>query len=143
MGIPIFEPSSIQETKDFTKEAFPVSKKLDLPIAINFNTRLAHSMGDIELGTLAPIEGAGKFKPDKTKYLQGAMIGLQNHKRLFKRIKKATKYAASSPFNKIIPGDSKTGIISGGMSFGYVLEALDACNLNDVPIRSRRDIFRR
>ncbi|MHA1378945.1 MAG: thiamine pyrophosphate-dependent enzyme [Candidatus Helarchaeota archaeon] len=134
MGIPIFEPSSIQELKDFTKEAFPVSKKQDLPIAINFNTRIAHSMGDIELGPLVPIAGKGRFKPDKTKFLLGAMIGLQNHKRLFKRLKKVTKYAAKSPFNKIIPGDSKIGVIAGGMSFGYVLEALDACGLHDVPI---------
>ncbi|MHA1297874.1 MAG: thiamine pyrophosphate-dependent enzyme [Candidatus Helarchaeota archaeon] len=134
MGIPIFEPSSIQEAKDFTKEAFPVSKKYDLPVAINFNTRLAHSMGDIELGPLAPIGGKGRFKPDKTKYLQGSMIGLQNHKRLFKRLKKVTKYAAKSPLNKIIPGDSKIGVIAGGMSFGYVLEALDACGLEDIPI---------
>ncbi len=134
MGIPIFEPSSIQELKDFTKEAFPVSKKNDIPITINFNTRIAHSMGDIELGPLGVIEGKGKFKPDKTRFLLGAMIGLQNHKRLFKRHKKIKKYAAKSPFNKIIPGDSKIGVIAGGMSFGYALEALNACDLNDVPI---------
>ncbi len=135
MGIPIFEPSSIQELKEFTKDAFPTSKKFDLPIAINFNTRLAHSMGDIELGPLAPIEGTGKFKADKSRFLLGAMIGLQNHKRLFSRLKKiGKKYITKSPFNKIIPGDSKIGVITGGMSFGYVLEALDALDLNNVPI---------
>ncbi|NHI91415.1 MAG: hypothetical protein EAX96_02860 [Candidatus Lokiarchaeota archaeon] len=139
MGMPIFEPSGIQEAKDFTKYAVQMSKKWDLAVMLNFNTRLAHSMGDIELGPL--ISGGpsiGKFKKDKTKYLQGAMIALQNHNRLIKRIKKAGKWAEKDEFkmNKIIHGSesAKIGVITGGMSYGYVLEALDMLNLTDLPV---------
>lgn len=134
MEFPFFEPSSIQEAKDFTKEAFIQSKQWDLPVMINFNARIAHSMGDMELGPLSQITGTGKFKADKTKYLCGAMIGLENHKRLLKRLNKVAKYSETSPFNKIVPGDAKTGVITGGISYGYVLEALDACGLDDIPV---------
>ena len=139
MGMPIFEPSGIQEAKDFTKYAVEMSKKWDLAVMLNFNTRLAHSMGDIELGPLksggSPV---GKFKKNKTKYLQGSMFAIENHKRLIKRIKKARKWAVKDPFKmtKHIPGgeSAKVGVITGGMSYGYVLEALDLLNLNKVPI---------
>ncbi|MHA1785158.1 MAG: thiamine pyrophosphate-dependent enzyme [Candidatus Helarchaeota archaeon] len=139
MGMPIFEPSGIQEAKDFTRYAVQMSNKWDLAVLLNFNTRLAHSMGDIELGPLvsggSPI---GKFKKDKTRLVQGQALGLENHNRLLKRIKKARKWAVKDPFkmNKIIPGgeNAKVGVVTGGMSYGYVLEALDILSLQDVPV---------
>ncbi|MHC1592370.1 MAG: thiamine pyrophosphate-dependent enzyme, partial [Candidatus Helarchaeales archaeon] len=141
MGLPIFEPSGIQEAKDFMITAVQMSKKWDLAVLFNFNTRLAHSKGDIELGSLdalSKISPVGKFKSAKSRYIQAQAIGLENHRRLHKRLKKAKKWAEKNEagLNKLVPGaeNARVGIITGGMSYGYVLEACEMLGLNDVPI---------
>ncbi|MHA1144687.1 MAG: thiamine pyrophosphate-dependent enzyme [Candidatus Helarchaeota archaeon] len=141
MGLPIFEPSGIQEAKDFMIHAVAMSKKWDLAVLFNFNTRLAHSMGDIELGSLEALSNVspvGKFKSAKSRYIQAQAIGLENHRRLHKRLKKAKKWAEKNEagLNKIVPGaeSAKVGIITGGMSYGYVLEACNLLELDDIPI---------
>lgn len=141
MGLPIFEPSGIQEAKDFMIYAAQMSKKWDLAVMFNFNTRLAHSMGDIELGSLEALSKelpVGKFKSAKSRYIQAQAIGLENHRRLHKRLKKAKKWITKNELgiNKIVPGaeGAKTGIITGGMSYGYVLEACNMLGFDDIPI---------
>jgi indolepyruvate ferredoxin oxidoreductase alpha subunit len=47
--IPVLEPSDPNEAKEFTKMAFEISEKFDVPIMIRTVTRLSHSQGLVEI----------------------------------------------------------------------------------------------
>ena len=47
--VPMIEPSSPQECKEFTKLAFDISEQFDRPVIVRITTRIAHSQGIVEL----------------------------------------------------------------------------------------------
>jgi indolepyruvate ferredoxin oxidoreductase alpha subunit len=47
--LPMIEPSSPQECKDFTKLAFDLSEQFDRPVIVRITTRIAHSQGIVEI----------------------------------------------------------------------------------------------
>src|SRR3989344_431236 len=51
-NIPIIEPSTPQEAKDFIKKAFELSEYCDQPVIYNITTRLCHSRVDIKLNEI-------------------------------------------------------------------------------------------
>ena len=46
----MLEPSSSQECKDFTKKAFDLSEKFDIPVFVRLTTRISHSQSLVEIG---------------------------------------------------------------------------------------------
>ncbi len=48
--VPMIEPSSPAEAKEFTKLAFELSEQFDRPVIVRITTRIAHSQGIVELG---------------------------------------------------------------------------------------------
>jgi indolepyruvate ferredoxin oxidoreductase alpha subunit len=74
----------------------------------------------------------GKFIKNIPKYCSLPPHCINNHKRLYERMEKVEPYV--SKFNQIFPGDSKFGIITGGVPFGYTIEALRHLGLSDTPI---------
>jgi indolepyruvate ferredoxin oxidoreductase alpha subunit len=52
--IALLEPSSSQEAKDFTREAFRISEEYGTPVMVRTTTRISHSMGIVELGDVQP-----------------------------------------------------------------------------------------
>jgi indolepyruvate ferredoxin oxidoreductase alpha subunit len=50
--LPMLQPTTIQEAKDFTIQAFKISEETELPVFIRTVTRLSHSRGDLILGKI-------------------------------------------------------------------------------------------
>jgi len=133
--IPVVEPSSTQESKDFVVEAFNISEKYDVPVIVNSTARACHAVGVVELGELKDPPEEGYFEKNWGKYYNTLILAVQNHQKLINNQKKMIEeYAPVTELNRILPGDSKTGIITSGMSFNYTLEALDILGIYDVPI---------
>jgi len=131
---PCFEPHTPQECKDYTKLAFKLSEKYDTIFEIRTSTRSAHSRGFVELEQLKKGKAKGEFERNIPKYNSLPPHAINNHIRLYERIKKIREIIPKLGVNKIIPGDNKTGIITSGMPYGYTMEALDQLGLNDVPV---------
>ncbi|NVM28601.1 MAG: indolepyruvate ferredoxin oxidoreductase subunit alpha [Candidatus Helarchaeota archaeon] len=128
-----FEPSTVQEAKAWIPEALDVSQKFDLVSYFRVTSRVAHTVEEVTLGRLPEFrDDKGKFIKNIPKFCSLPPHCINNHKRLYERMEKVEPYV--SRFNKIIPGDSKFGIITGGVPFGYTVEALRNLGLNDVPI---------
>ncbi len=134
LHLPTIEPHTPQECKDWVKIAFELSEKYDLVMNVRTSTRSAHSRGFVELGPLVPGKKKGEFIRNIPKFNSLPPHAINNHIRLYERIDKLRSAIPELGFNKIIPGDSTTGIITSGMPFGYTMEALNQLELNDVPI---------
>jgi indolepyruvate ferredoxin oxidoreductase alpha subunit len=123
-GLPMLEPTTPQEAKDMTIYAFTLSEHLKLPVLLRTTTRINHSRGIVTLGELAPRRTKGSFAKDPFSYVTVPAVSRTLHVKLLKKIDQALEEAERSPFNEII-GQGQWGIITHGVSYCYVRDALE------------------
>jgi len=137
--IPILEPSDSQECKDFTKLAFEISEKFNIPVMIRTTTRVAHQSSIVNLGQIKEPNREAKFVKDYKKFVTMPPRVLEMHKELLEKIEKIRKLSENSKTNKIIGisknvrTKDKVGIITSGVSHLYVMEALNKLKL-EIPV---------
>ncbi len=120
-NIPLLEPSSPAEAKEFIKKAFVLSERLDVPIMLRLTTRISHTKENVKLGKR--IEAPRKnFQINPRKYVMVPSNAFARHIDLKKRLQKAEKIAESTPLNKAEIKDKKLGIITSSVSYLYAKE---------------------
>ena len=121
--LPVLEPSDSQEAKDFMKYAFEISEKYDTPVMLRTTTRLAHSQGVVELCDRVEIEDK-PYERDPKKYVM--MPGNAKLRHLFveERLKRMAEDGENMPVNRVEMNDTKIGVITSGIPYQYVKEAL-------------------
>ncbi len=132
--IPVLEPATIQEAKDFTLAAFELSEKYSVPFVVNAPSRLCHNIGDLLLGPVEKRKGRGEFKPNYQRYFNLFGQAVQNHQACLDRVAALAASPDSARFNRIIPGDAEWGIVTSGVNYLYVMEALEILGLFDAPV---------
>ncbi len=131
--LPLLEPSAIQEAKDFTVSAFRLSEEYSIPFILNAASRLCHNIGDLRLGPMAATR-EGEFKPNYQRYFNLFGQAVKNHEACMERVAALGRSSAVSSFNRIIPGTASWGIVTSGVNYLYVMEALEILGLFDVPV---------
>lgn len=131
--VPVIEPTSAQEAKEFTELSFKISEKFGLPVILRTVTRLSHSRGIITLGELPQkeMEKVDWESSINTDVLLPAHARIQKV-RLQEKLSKVQEYFSKSAINWIERGseDAGIGVIASGLSYTYVKEALEGLNLN-------------
>ncbi|MBI5603066.1 MAG: indolepyruvate ferredoxin oxidoreductase subunit alpha, partial [Deltaproteobacteria bacterium] len=128
--LPMLEPTTPQEAKDMTLAAFDLSEKLKLPVLLRTTTRINHSRGVVTLGEIRPRQTQGSFKKDPFSYVTVPAVSRNLHVKLLQKYDQALELANQSAFNEII-GSGKWGIITQGVSFCYVQDALEDMKAGD------------
>ena len=121
--VPVLEPSDSQEAKDFTKIAYEISEKFDCPVMIRTTTRLAHSQGVVELGERKEVED----KPYERNIRKNVMMPANakgRHVFVEQRLKNLSEDADTASYNRVEMNDTKIGVITSGIPYQYVKEAL-------------------
>lgn len=122
-NVPVLEPSDSQEAKDFTKYAFELSETYDTPVIVRTTTRLSHSQGLVELCERnEPEDKPYERNPQKNVMMPGNAKG--RHLVVEERNNKMTLDGASFPINRVEYRDKKIGVITSGIPYQYVREAL-------------------
>jgi len=121
--LPMLEPSDAQECKDFTKFAFEVSEKFGVPVLIRLSTRVSHESGVVKLGKIVRGEKSGKFVKD-IKWRDFPPEIINTHKDLHSKLETIAK-EYGKVFTQILSAKGNKGIVTSGISYGYVLEALE------------------
>ncbi len=134
--VPVIEPTSTQEAKEFTELSFKFSEKFGLPVILRTVTRLSHSRGIITLGELPKkeMEKVNWESNIKTDVLLPAHARVQKIA-LQEKLSKAQEFLSKSAINWIEPGRGGTGVgvIASGLSYTYVKEALEDLGV-DLPV---------
>lgn len=121
--VPVLEPSDSQEAKDFVKVAYEIGEKFDRPVILRTTTRLAHSQGLVELCDRENVEDRPYEKNiAKTVMMPGNAKG--RHVEIEKRNLELAEAANGLSINKIEMNDTKIGVITSGIPYQYVKEAL-------------------
>ncbi len=121
--IPVLEPADSAEAKEYTKAAFEISEKYDCPVMIRTTTRLAHSQGIVELNDRVEIEDKVYERNIRKNVMMPANAKLR-HVVVEKRLKDLAEDACTMPVNTVEMKDTKIGVITSGIPYQYVKEAL-------------------
>ncbi|MCK4497111.1 MAG: indolepyruvate ferredoxin oxidoreductase subunit alpha, partial [Candidatus Aenigmarchaeota archaeon] len=117
--IPTLEPSNVQEAKDFTKLAFDISEKYEIPVILRTTTLVSHSAGTVKLGKIKKPKTKGKFVKDYDRFYNIRPNLQKMHANLIKKLERI-----ENEYEKLntVEGNGRTGIITSGVSYQYVKE---------------------
>jgi len=130
-GLPMLEPSSVQEAKDMVPFAFDLSEKLQQPVIFRTTTRINHSTATVVSGKILSIKTKGDFIKDPFNYVTVPAVSRNLHARLLKILEQAENISETSDYN-FITGDGALGIACNGVSYNYVSDALKDLNLGGI-----------
>lgn len=121
--VPVIEPSDSAEAKEFFKLAFELSEQFDRPFIFRTTTRLAHSQGLVELNDRVVPED----KPYEKNVGKNVMMpgnAKMRHIEIEKLNNALAEAANTMAINSVEMNDTKIGVITSGIPYQYVKEAL-------------------
>lgn len=121
--LPVIEPSDSSEAKEYIKMAFELSEQFDRPIVYRTTTRLAHSQGLVTLEDRKVPEDKLYVKDIRKTVMMPGNAKLR-HIEIEKRNKELAEAANTLPINRVEMNDTKIGVITSGIPYQYVKEAL-------------------
>ncbi|MCB6994528.1 indolepyruvate ferredoxin oxidoreductase subunit alpha [bacterium 210820-DFI.6.37] len=122
-GVPILEPANAQECKDFMKFAYEMSEKYDTPVLMRSNTRISHSRGIVTQEARQERE-IKPYEKNIQKYVAMPAMAKKLHAAQEKRLRQIQEDSRDYAINKMEIKDKKIGIITSGICYQYVKEAL-------------------
>lgn len=122
-GLPMLEPSSVQEALEMVRDAFDLSEQLQEPVIVRTTTRINHSSAFVRLGALKKPTTKGYFKKDPMNYVTVPAVSRRLHVKLLANLAKASAIAEKSAFNRT-SGQGVWGVVCNGVSFNYVSDAV-------------------
>jgi indolepyruvate ferredoxin oxidoreductase alpha subunit len=133
--LPILEPSDIQEAKEFTRLAFELSEKYNLPVVINAPSKLCHNIGSMTLGGLPEsVRAKGRFERNPQRYINLFAGSVANHRRAMESVDALANDIPSLKLNRVVPGSGRRGFISSSINYLYLMESLALLGVTDAPV---------
>ncbi|MDL2286114.1 indolepyruvate ferredoxin oxidoreductase subunit alpha [Desulfococcaceae bacterium OttesenSCG-928-F15] len=135
-GLPMLEPSSVEEAKEMVKDAFELSETLGRPVLFRTTTRINHSTAVVTLGELKPRKPKGDFVKEPMRCVTVPAVSRMLHVKLLADLEKAAEFSEKSSWN-FVAGEGSFGIITNGVSYAYASDAV-----KDLGAEGKIKIFR-
>jgi len=119
--VPLLEPSSSQEAKDFVKIGIKISEEFDTPVLLRLTTRISHSKGLVHLTQRKSHTPVGYTKEFSRRVLL-PLNARKRHEFVEERLKKLKEFSEKFEYNWIEDGDSAVGVVTSGVAYNYVKE---------------------
>ena len=126
--LPVIEPSSPDEARQFVSKAVQLSEKTKLPVILRTTTRVNHAVGEVVPSQRSPSENAVHFEKDAPRYVRASMAwNRARHSWVLGQLASVPSFASSLGLDRIVrtSKNGKLGIVASGASVNYVLDALD------------------
>ena len=127
-GVPMLEPATPEEARQMTMAALDLSEKYQIPCIVRTTTRVNHCRGPVSMGPIPSEAPKGEFSKDPFNLVVVPMVGRKLHLALLEKLPKMQKEAEQSPFNSVT-GEGQWGVITSGVSYLYVLDAIKELGL--------------
>ena len=121
--IPMLEPSDSAEAKAYTRLAFSLSERFDVPVFLRTTTRVSHATGAVVLGDVEPPAVPLGFVEEPAKWVMLPVNARKRHVLVEARMRALREFAETFEGNRIEWGDRSLGIITAGVAYQYVREA--------------------
>ncbi len=123
--IPLIEPSSPQEAKDFLISAFELSEREKIPVLFRSTTRVSHQRGMVHLGKIRSRNKEGHFERNIEKYLPFQPFSMKMKSEILDKMRRISDLDDSSDLNKVEGNPaSKVGFIVSGAAYGPLVDVI-------------------
>lgn len=122
--LPVFDPSTPEEAYEMIQDAFAYSEKYGTPVLFRPTTRVCHSCADIQLHETPTVHKPEGFVKDTMRWVIFPRTSYLNHIKLEERTPVLSKDFSAYRFNQLT-GCGKLGIVTSGISYTYLQEALE------------------
>ena len=122
-GVPMVEPSDSQEAYDLFFAAVEMSERWGTPVLYRITTRICHAKTRVVPREPRKDVPHGDYKRDVPGRVMIPAYARPAHHKLRKKLNDIATWNETSPFNQIIPGERRLGIITSGVSFVHAREA--------------------
>jgi len=136
-NLPMLEPSSPNEAKEMTRYALEISEELEQPVMLRTTTRICHTRGVLELDKIDVREDHRRteFVKEKYRFTKVPALAWEAHTRVLDVMERARGISEKCPFTTVeeyneIDGGENVGIITSGVSYGHVKEALESLKIS-------------
>ncbi|MGL4343587.1 MAG: indolepyruvate ferredoxin oxidoreductase subunit alpha [Cellulosilyticaceae bacterium] len=120
--VPVFDPSTPEEAYVLIQEAFQISEKYGIPVIFRPTTRICHACSTIAIEERSEKHLVDGFVKD-SKWVIFPRLSYQNHLKLVSYEETIGAEFAAFKAN-LIEGTGAKGILTGGVSYAYVKEAM-------------------
>jgi len=127
-NMPMMEPADPIEAKSMLLEAYKFSEKLELPVLFRTTTRVNHTRAPVKFGKILSRPDKVEFVKEPFRFVPIPSVARKRHPWLLGQIDIARELSEKSPLN-YVEGEGDLGIITCGVSYNYVVEALNSMNI--------------
>lgn len=121
--IPALDPADSAEALAFTRAAFELSERFDVPFMIRTTVRVSHTKTPVETGERANFE-VKPYEKDAGKWVMMPAFAKPRRKIQLERIEKLEEWVEDCEFNRIEKRGADIGVICSGAVYQHVREAL-------------------
>jgi indolepyruvate ferredoxin oxidoreductase, alpha subunit len=123
-GIPMLEPSDSQEAYDFIFNAVEISERWKTPVLFRVTTRVCHSYTVVRRRAEALLPPRPRFNRDIKSRVMIPAYARMAHRRLRQKLVEIQSWSETSGLNSWLRSANSLGIITSGVSFMHVREAV-------------------
>ncbi|NPD30276.1 4Fe-4S binding protein [Eggerthellaceae bacterium zg-1084] len=121
--IPMLDPSDSAEALRFTRDAFEISERFDVPVMIRSTVRVSHTRTPVEVGERIQAE-LRPYRKDAAKWVMMPAYAKPRRKAQLERNDRLTAWADACPYNEVVRRGTQMGVICAGAVYQHVAEAL-------------------
>ncbi len=120
--LPMVEPASSAECKEYTKIAYDLSEQFDTAVLLRLTTRVSHSRSPVELLDRTEYD-IKPYEKNPAKYVMMPANAKKRHVVVEEHLAALAEYAETCPLNTIEANEGTTvGVITAGNCWNYAKE---------------------
>ena len=121
--IPMLDPADSAEALAFTRDAFELSERFDVPFFIRSSVRVSHTKTPVEVGSRKEVEPA-PYESNPAKWVMMPAFAKPRRKVQLERIEALSEWAETCAYNQVVRRGDKVGVVCAGAVSQHVLEGL-------------------
>ena len=121
--LPVLEPADSQEAYDFTKAAYALSEKFEVPVILRLTTRICHVKAVVQVGERVAHAAKG-FTKDIARWVMAPSGASKRIPLMYQREAALKAEAETHALNQVMDGsDRRVGFVTSGPAYMHVREA--------------------
>ena len=121
--MPMLEPSDSAEALAFTREAYDLSERFDVPFLIRSTVRISHTKTPVEIGPRLEHD-LKPYEKDAAKWVMMPAFAKPRRKVQDARTAELREWVEECPYNVVERKGAEIGIVCAGATYQHVAEAL-------------------
>lgn len=123
MHIPMLDPADSAEALRFTRDAFELSERFDVPFFIRSTVRVSHTKTPVEAGERTPV-AVKPYESDAKKWVMMPAFAKPRRRAQLERIDALRSWVETCPYNHVVRRKDAIGVVCAGAAYEHVVEAL-------------------